>query len=135
MDHTDSLNHTPVSLTGDPWLHPHVFAAAFNSGVPDEVERVYEADAVLVARPGQPAIGEDRRGANTELMALGLPIEVDPRAVYVNDDLALMIVDWSISGATKDGQDVEIRGTATDVARRGADGCWRYVIDNPWGTS
>ncbi|MFJ3969784.1 hypothetical protein ACIPYR_16745 [Streptomyces parvus] len=28
-----------------------------------------------------------------------------------------------------------IAGTATDVARRGPDGLWRYVVDNPFGTT
>jgi uncharacterized protein (TIGR02246 family) len=126
--------HPTVSLTDDPWQHPHVFAAAFNSGDPDEVESVYEPDGVLVARPGTPATGQHRRGANTELMALGLPIEVTPREVYVNGDLVLMIVDWIIAGVGPTGQHVDVRGTATDVARRGADGLWRYAIDNPWGT-
>jgi hypothetical protein len=35
--------------------------------------------------------------------------------------VALLAVDW------------EIDGTAVDVARRGPDGGWRYVIDNPFG--
>ncbi|MFC0541453.1 hypothetical protein [Kutzneria chonburiensis] len=33
------------------------------------------------------------------------------------------------------GAPVQVEGTATDVARRGPDGCWRYVIDNALGTS
>jgi ketosteroid isomerase-like protein len=33
-----------------------------------------------------------------------------------------------------DGEHVHVDGTATDVARRGPDGLWRYVIDNPFGT-
>ncbi|MFE6165805.1 hypothetical protein ACFQ7F_43675 [Streptomyces sp. NPDC056486] len=28
-----------------------------------------------------------------------------------------------------------VRSTATDVARRGADGHWRYVIDSPFGAA
>jgi hypothetical protein len=29
---------------------------------------------------------------------------------------------------------VHVEGTATDVARRGPGGLWRYVTDNPFGT-
>ncbi|BCJ57119.1 hypothetical protein Jiend_05410 [Micromonospora endophytica] len=47
----------------------------------------------------------------------------------------LLIVDWAITGTTADGAPVDLRGTATDVARKGADGFWRYAIDNPWGTT
>jgi enamine deaminase RidA (YjgF/YER057c/UK114 family)/ketosteroid isomerase-like protein len=128
------MDTTTVWLTGDPWKHPHFFAAAFNSGDPEAVEQMYEPDGVLVAQPGVPATGAHRRSANAELMTLGLPIEVVPREVYVNGDLALMVVDWIIAGTAPDGRQVEVRGTATDVARRGGDGLWRYAIDNPWGT-
>lgn len=69
------------------------------------------------------------------MLALGVPIEVEPRHVYVADDIALLIVDWKISGTAPDGAQVDISGTATDVARRGADGIWRYLIDNPFGTA
>jgi hypothetical protein len=30
---------------------------------------------------------------------------------------------------------MHIEGTATDVARRGADGLWRYIIDNLFDTA
>ncbi|EFL19641.1 predicted protein [Streptomyces sp. C] len=33
----------------------------------------------------------------------------------------------------RDGVPVHVEGTATDVARRGPDGRWRYAIDNPFG--
>jgi hypothetical protein len=29
--------------------------------------------------------------------------------------------------------ELDDEGTATDVARQGSDGYWRYVIDNPFG--
>ncbi|MFF2652636.1 YybH family protein [Streptomyces sp. NPDC058045] len=118
-----------------PEQQPHVFAAAFNTGDPDAIERVYEQAGVLVSSPGVPTTGADRREANARMAALGLPIEVEPRHVYVADDIALLIVDWTIAGTTPDGEEVDIRGTATDVARRGADGTWHYVIDNPFGTA
>ncbi len=119
-----------MRLTTEAAQHPHVFAAAFNSGDPDAVEQVYEPDGVLVPMPGLPVTGAERRAANAHLMSFGLPITVAPRHVYEFDGLALLVVDWEIKGG-----DVHITGTATDVARRGADGCWRYVIDNPHGTA
>lgn len=129
------MNSTTVALTDDPWQQPHVFAAAFNSGDPDRVEPVYEPEGVLMTEAGQPLSGVARREANAGLMALGIPIRVEPRSVSVNGDLALLIVDWAITGRSAAGQDVDVRSTATDVARRGSDGYWRYAIDNPWGTS
>lgn len=79
--------------------------------------------------------GTDRATANARLLGLGLPIDVRPRHVYVSDDIALLIVDWSIHGTAPDGGDVHVDGTATDVARRGRDGQWRYIIDNPCGAA
>lgn len=114
---------------------PYVFAAAFNTGDPDAIERVYEDTGQFVRAPGEATTGIDRRQANAQLASLGVPIEVKPRHVYVHDDIALLIVDWAITGTTHAGQPMDVRGTATDVARRGADGYWRYIIDNPSGTA
>jgi len=103
---------------------PHAFARAFNTFDPDEVERLYEPDGLLALDPANPVTGSDRAKANAELQAARQPITVRPRHVYVNGDIALLIVDWEIA-------DAGVSGTATDVARRGPDGLWRYVIDNP----
>lgn len=101
---------------------PHEFAAAFNTFDLAEVERLYVPGGVFVERPGQPA----GPAANRNMLDLGRPLEVRPRHAYESGDLALLIVDWRIGDLT---------GTATDVARKGADGRWRYVIDNPFGTT
>lgn len=95
------------------------------------MEQLYESDALFIPQPGRAVSGTARMAANTSFQSLGLPLAVHPRQVYVADDIALLIVDWSISGTTADGDRTDIRGTATDVARRGSDGTWRYVIDNP----
>jgi len=132
----EMTGHSPsIAPATDPARQPAVFAAAFNSGAPDAVERVYEPGGVLVARPGVPVTGPERAAANARLQALGVPIEVRPRHVYVADDIALLVVDWVIEGIGPDGDPVHVAGTATDVARRDPDGTWRYVIDNPWGTA
>ncbi|MFC8528366.1 YybH family protein [Nocardia sp. NPDC057227] len=129
-----TVHPSTVVLTGDARQHPAVFAAAFNSGSPAAVAAVYEERAVLVPRPGEPVTGAGLAAATAEFLALGLPIAVEPRHVYVADDIALLIVDWVIDGTGPDGAPVHIEGTATDVARQGADGLWRYLIDNPFGT-
>lgn len=110
------------------------FVAAFNSGNAEALDDAYVPDAVLVPAPGYPATGDDRRAAGAFLMSLGIPMKAQLRHGYVAGDIALLIVDWSIHGTAPDGQDVHLDGTAADVARRGADGVWRNVIDNPYGT-
>ncbi|MER5301597.1 nuclear transport factor 2 family protein [Streptomyces lasiicapitis] len=105
---------------------PSAFAERFNSGDADAVRELYEPDAAFVPESGAPVHGADAIAAqNAPFLALGLPISVTPRHVHVAGDTALIVVDWDIDG--------KVRATATDVARRGADGCWRYVIDSPFG--
>ncbi|NGO69109.1 YybH family protein, partial [Streptomyces boncukensis] len=113
---------------------PFVFAERFNSGDPSAVAEMYEADAVFVAPSGQVARSRaEIARENAGFLALGLPITVRPRQVHTAGDVALLVVDWEIDGTGPGGRPVRRTGTATDVARRGADGRWRYVIDSPDG--
>ncbi|UZJ29843.1 YybH family protein [Streptomyces endophytica] len=132
---------------------PYVFAARFNAGDPDAVQEMYAPDAVFVPPDGVPATTpEEIRRANAAFLALGLPITVRPRQVRVAGDTALLVVDWELGtgegkgerngeGKGGDGGGAHsavagpVRGTATDVARRGPDGHWRYLIDSPFGGS
>ncbi|WP_186777042.1 YybH family protein [Streptomyces salinarius] len=122
------------ALADRPEEVPAVFAERFNSGDATALAQVYEDAAVLVPQPGTPVTGPESHAANGRLQRLGVPISVHPRHVYRSGDVALLIVDWVIDGIGREGQAVHVEGTATDVARRGSDGRWRYVIDNPFGT-
>jgi ketosteroid isomerase-like protein len=123
-----------MSGVTDPAKLPGVFADAFNAGDPEAVERLFEPGAVFVTRPGHLVSGEERRAATGDFLSLGVPIAITLRHSYVHDDIALLIGDFVIHGTGPDGDPVHLEGTATDVVRRGADGCWRYLIDNPPGT-
>jgi ketosteroid isomerase-like protein len=57
------------------------------------------------------------------------------RHVFVADDIAQIVLDWSIDGTGPDGKHVHLGGSASDIVRRGADGLWRYLIDNNLGTA
>jgi ketosteroid isomerase-like protein len=48
-------------------------------------------------------------------------------------DLALTTGKWRLQGTGADGKPVDMTGQSVEVARRQADGSWRYVIDAPWG--
>jgi uncharacterized protein (TIGR02246 family) len=109
------------------------FVAAFNSGSADAVDALYEDTGVVIPVPGQPLSGAARLAANGHLVSFGLPIAVEIQQVYEVGDIALLIVNWSIDGTTAQSVEVHLTATATDVARRGSDGRWRYVIDNPFG--
>jgi ketosteroid isomerase-like protein len=123
-----------TSSHDDPRELVSAFVAAFNAGDAAALDRAYEPDSVLVPRPGMPVAGSERRmAANGYLLGLGLPMAASLRHSYVVDDIALLVVDWSVRGTGPDGTEIDLSGTATDVARRGVDGRWRYVIDNPAG--
>jgi ketosteroid isomerase-like protein len=55
--------------------------------------------------------------------------------VFVAGDIAQIVLDWSIDDTGPDGKHVHLEGSASDIVRRGADGRWRYVIDNALGTA
>jgi ketosteroid isomerase-like protein len=57
------------------------------------------------------------------------------RHVFVAGDIAQIVLDWSIDGTGPDGKHVHLGGSASDILRRGADGLWRYIIDNSQGTA
>src|SRR3712207_3591797 len=112
------------------------YESAFASGSAAALDRCYEPGAVLVPQPGTPLAGAAQRiRAHEHLLGFGLPMSVSVRHVYESGDLALLIVDWSMKGPSRHGFPVDLSGTATDVARRGDDGVWRYVIDNPFGVA
>jgi ketosteroid isomerase-like protein len=126
---------TSVPLATRATEHPYAFERAFNTFDPTILDQLYEPGAGFVPTPGHMVTGTDRLRANGEFLRLRVPIRVTPRQTYVVGDLALLIVDFVIAGSAPDGDEVRIEGTATDVARRGADGFWRYAIDNPFGAA
>jgi ketosteroid isomerase-like protein len=61
-------------------------------------------------------------------------LELKVTRVLQATDLALVAGVWSFNGTGADGEPVMLTGHNADVLRRQADGTWRFVIDNPWGT-
>jgi uncharacterized protein (TIGR02246 family) len=108
----------------------------FNSGKVSAMMELYAPEAVFVANDGRTIT--DRTEIAAELgrdIDLGLPLVANVRHVFVAGDTAQIVVDWSIDGAGPDGKHVHRGGSASDIVRRGADGRWRYVIDNNQGTA
>jgi ketosteroid isomerase-like protein len=123
-----TLNHVPADLVSG-----YLSTFATRSGA--LLDQHYEPDAVLVPRPGIGLTGAQRIAGHDRILGFGPAMRATPRHVYVSGDIALLIVDWSMRGSTPDGDLLDLSGSAADVARRGADGRWRYVVDNPFGTS
>ena len=108
----------------------------FNSGKVSAMMGLYAPEAVFIAKDGRTITDHTEIAAELERdLSLGLPLGAKARHVFVADDTAQIVLDWSIDGTGPDGEHVHVEGTASDVARRGADGLWRYLIDNRLGTA
>jgi uncharacterized protein (TIGR02246 family) len=108
-----------------------------NAGDLDSLMTLYEADACFATQPGQLAksletIRQSLRGF-TDINDGKFDLKV--KRVLQASDLALVISEWSFTGTGPDGNPVNIAAQkSTEVLRQQADGTWRFVIDNPWGT-
>jgi uncharacterized protein (TIGR02246 family) len=111
-----------------------LFEEAFNAGDIDGLMELYEPDAALIAQPGSLANGiEQARAALQGFLALKGRIALDTKLVVTVGELAYLSNTWSLTGTGPDGNPVVLGATTAEVARRQADGSWRYVIDNAWG--
>jgi len=121
-------------LSKTAYEHTLKFIEAFNSGDPNLVISMYEVDAIMSDKPGHVVKGSELFELISKFLQLGLPMQGKVKQIYATDDIALLIVDWSIKGKSTNNEDIYLSGTGTDVIRKGADGYWRFAIDNPWGT-
>jgi ketosteroid isomerase-like protein len=108
----------------------------FNSGKIEAMMALHAPDSVFVENDGRTITDHVEIAARLERdIKLGLPLVAKVRHVFVAGDIAQIVADWSIDGTSSDGKYVHLRGSACDIVRRGADGRWRYIIDNNQGTA
>jgi uncharacterized protein (TIGR02246 family) len=106
-----------------------------NSGDLDSLITLYEADACFASQPGQIAKSpESVRQSLRSFIDLKGKLDLKVKGVLQASDIALVITEWSFSGTGSDGNPVNMAAKSADVLRHQADGTWRFVIDNPWGT-
>jgi ketosteroid isomerase-like protein len=104
---------------------------AFNAGDVDALVSLYEDDAGMATPDGTYVRGLDAiRGQWAGFVALGGTIIMVTRHCAEVGDVALLRNDWHFVAG-----ELEFSSRTAEVARRGADGTWRYVIDNPYGAA
>jgi uncharacterized protein (TIGR02246 family) len=106
-----------------------------NAGNLDRLMPLYESEAAFATQPGSLAHGSPGvREALAGFISMKGKLDLEVTRVLEVDDLALVTGTWTFDGTGPDGKPVRLAASNADVLRRQADGTWRFVIDNPWGT-
>ncbi len=106
-----------------------------NAGDLESLLPLYESKAAFVPEPGTLAPGAAGIGESLNaFISMNGELDLEVTRVLEADDLALVIGVWSFNGTGPEGEPVQLAARNADVLRRQADGTWRFVIDNPWGT-
>ncbi|MCH6172214.1 DUF4440 domain-containing protein [Pseudonocardia alaniniphila] len=126
----------PYTLPTQPEDMAASLVERFNSGNVNAMMIHYEPGAVFVTRDGHPLTDPTQIAAELERdLKHGLPLTATNRHVFVAGDIAQIVLDWTIDGTSTDGTHIHLQGSASDILHRGADGHWRYIIDNALGTA
>lgn len=111
------------------------FAARAAAGDADGLLALYAPDATFQPGDGVLLRGHGEIGpAIRELAGLRPQIryEREPDVVVVGD-VALVANRWTMEATAPDGSAVREGGVSADVLRRGPDGAWAILIDQPRG--
>ncbi|NII10799.1 alpha/beta fold hydrolase [Oleiagrimonas sp. C23AA] len=127
--------HAAGHGTARPEALPAAFDDALNAGDLERVMALFDPRAVMRMTDGT-TVAEGHaalRGGLAGLLSMRPTLQNRVRRVLVSDDVALLLLDWTIRLHSPDQGEITQRGTATQVAQRGGDGQWRLRISNPLG--
>jgi ketosteroid isomerase-like protein len=99
---------------------PTIRRDALSAGDLEALMSLYEAQAILLAQPGEtPAKGtEEIRAALQGFLATEPMLTIQVRQIFEADDLALSFADWNLTGAGPDGEAIEMSGQTSYVLCR-----------------
>jgi uncharacterized protein (TIGR02246 family) len=125
---------TPVS-SETPEQVLEMVVEGINTGNYEMLMALYEPGAAFATQPGRLAHGLGGICAALDgFVAMNGKLDLEVSRVLEVGDLALVVGEWAFTGTGAHGEPVKLAAKNADVLRRQADGCWRFVIDNPWGT-
>jgi uncharacterized protein (TIGR02246 family) len=124
-----------VSGPRTPEQVPVAFDIAFNAGDVDGMLAVFSENATMRMADGKSvASGHDAlREQFSGLLKARPHIHNQVRRSLVSGNVALVLLDWTVTVGLPDGREVRQSGTATQVMKRGDDGVWKLTISNPLG--
>ncbi|MEM7541607.1 MAG: nuclear transport factor 2 family protein [Pseudomonadota bacterium] len=103
---------------------------ALTQGDLDAAMALYEPDASFVTEQGV-VTGDAIRAVLEGFAGIKPSFDYTPKPSVVNGNIALTGNNWTVTGTDPDGNAVEMSGSSAEVLRQGADGNWRFLIDNP----
>lgn len=133
----DDNNHSNERIAREPQDCGRILIAALHAGDIDTCVALYERGAVLFKKSGEPMTGHEAiRAANAALIGINprFTIEFIKTAINADGDLATTRMKATLTGTMPDGRAVQETIHTLEVVRRQADGSWRYVIDDPYGS-
>lgn len=133
----NNLNGTSSPVAYLPEECDRLLLAALEAGDIEASVLLYEPGAVLFARSGAPLSGHQAiRDNNAAIIALKPTFHIDRIVTTLNveGDIATTRMQARLEGSRADGSRVTSELHTLEVLRKQADGTWRYVIDDPFGS-
>lgn len=107
---------------------------AFHRADLEGVMAAYVDGAAVAFEPGRPVSDAAALRAGFRMFFGFKPrFTYGGHEVLVSGDLALHFAPWTMDGTGPDGKPLRQSGLSVAVLRRGPDGEWRLVMDNPFG--
>jgi uncharacterized protein (TIGR02246 family) len=113
----------------DPARLPFAYQDALNAGDADAVVALFRQDATMHTFGGKVLTGQEAlRAEAVQSIAAHARLTNKLRSTLIGGDTALIAVDWDLEAKLPDGTGISPTGTTTAVARRSADGSWRFAV-------
>ncbi|MGA5133640.1 YybH family protein [Streptomyces olivoreticuli] len=124
------------SVVTDPAKLPILFQDALNAGDVDSVLALFAPDAGMRTVTGEHIAGAEalRAEIGGTVAAHGRLTNVG-RHTLIGAETALLVTDWTMEIDGPEGERIAPTGTTANIARRDADGGWRFTLLNPLGTA